>query len=403
MASVSVRKETNTLYLDFRYMGKRCREQTSFKATIANKRKMEKLLTTIEAEIMAGTFRYVKHFPESRLAEKFSDNELEIHQPEEWSERQNQIDIPTFKEFVSSWLECQKVAWRKSHIVNIESMINKHYLPYFGEMEINNITRNDILKFRSVLAKVPGRNGRTSITNNRINKIMDPLKRIFEDAAEEFDFITPYIRIKPLKIVKSDVQPFTIEDVNRLLASVRDDYKDYFLIRFFTGMRTGEVDGLKWRYVDFNKRIIKVRETIVAGEEDITKTESSIRDIQMSQPVYEALLRQKAHTARFGKFVFCNREGQALNHNNVTKRVWYPLLARLRLEKRRPYQTRHTAATLWLAAGESPEWIAQQMGHSNTEMLFRVYSRYVPNLTRMDGSAMDKLLSNNLEIQYAAH
>lgn len=403
MASVSVRKETNTLYLDFRYMGKRCREQTSFKATIANKRKMEKLLTTIEAEIMAGTFRYVKHFPESRLAEKFSDNELEIHQPEEWSERQNQIDAPTFKEFVSSWLGCQKVAWRKSHIVNIESMINKHYLPYFGEMEINNITRNDILKFRSVLAKVPGRNGRTSITNNRINKIMDPLKRIFEDAAEEFHFITPYIRIKPLKISKSDVQPFTIAEVNRLLASVRDDYKDYFLIRFFTGMRTGEVDGLKWRYVDFNKRIIKVRETIVAGEEDITKTESSIRDIQMSQPVYEALLRQKAHTARFGKFVFCNREGQALNHNNVTKRVWYPLLARLRLEKRRPYQTRHTAATLWLAAGESPEWIAQQMGHSNTEMLFRVYSRYVPNLTRMDGSAMDKLLSNNLEIQYAAH
>ncbi|ETX09706.1 integrase [Marinomonas ushuaiensis DSM 15871] len=403
MASVSVRKETNTLYLDFRYMGKRCREQTSFKATIANKRKMEKLLTTIEAEIMAGTFRYVKHFPESRLAKNFSDNELELHQPEEWSERQNQVYVPTFKEFIHSWFEYQKIAWRKSHIANIESMINKHFLPYFGEMEINNITRNDILKFRSVLAKVPGRNGRTSITNNRINKIMDPLKRIFEDAAEEFNFITPYIRIKPLKIIKSDVQPFTIKEVNRLLESVRDDYKDYFLIRFFTGMRTGEVDGLKWRYVDFNKRIIKVRETIVGGEEDITKTDSSIRDIQMSQPVYDAFLRQKAHTARFGKFVFCNREGKALNHNNVTKRVWYPLLAKLRLEKRRPYQTRHTAATLWLAAGESPEWIAHQMGHSNTEMLFRVYSRYVPNLTRMDGSAMDKLLDHNLEIRYAAY
>lgn len=76
----------------------------------------------------------------------------------------------------------------------------------------------------------------------------------------------------------------------------------------------------------------------------------------------------------------------------MTKRIWYPLLRHLGLRKRRPYQTRHTAATLWLAAGENPEWIARQMGHTTTEMLFRVYSRYVPNLTRRDGSAFERLL-----------
>ena len=54
---------------------------------------------------------------------------------------------------------------------------------------------------------------------------------------------------------------------------------------------------------------------------------------------------------------------------------------------------RHTAATLWLASGEAPEWIARQLGHSSTEMLFRVYSRFVPNLTRRDGSAIDRLLA----------
>ena len=50
---------------------------------------------------------------------------------------------------------------------------------------------------------------------------------------------------------------------------------------------------------------------------------------------------------------------------------------------------------MWLASGESPEWIARQLGHSNTEMLFRVYSRYVPNLTRRDGSAFERLLLQN--------
>jgi integrase len=58
------------------------------------------------------------------------------------------------------------------------------------------------------------------------------------------------------------------------------------------------------------------------------------------------------------------------------------------------YQIRHTTATLWLASGEAPEWIARQLGHSSTEMLFRVYSRYVPNLTRQDGSAIDRLLAS---------
>ena len=111
----------------------------------------------------------------------------------------------------------------------------------------------------------------------------------------------------------------------------------------------------------------------------------------MSAPVFEAFKRQYSATGKM-EYVFCNLAGKPLRHNDVTKKVWYPLLSLLNLKKRRPYQTRHTAATLWLAAGESPEWIARQMGHSTTEMLFRVYSRFVPNLTRQDGSAFEKYL-----------
>mgnify|MGYP000007862300 FL=1 len=112
----------------------------------------------------------------------------------------------------------------------------------------------------------------------------------------------------------------------------------------------------------------------------------------MSQPVYEAFLRMKLRTSNY-VYVFINQEGNPLSHNGVTKRVWYPLLRSVNLEKRNPYQMRHTAATLWLESGESPEWIANQMGHANTEMLFRVYSRYVPNLTRQDGSAANRMFS----------
>jgi integrase len=221
---------------------------------------------------------------------------------------------------------------------------------------------------------------------------MDPLRRIFEEAADRYDFTTPYVRIKPLKVPKSDVQPFTLQEVKLIIDSVRPDFRNYYTVRFFTGMRTGEIDGLKWKYVDFDRRQILVRETVVYGEDDYTKTDASQRDIAMSQPVYDALQKQYRATGAMSEYVFCNLQGLPIEHNNVTKRVWYPLLSVLSLERRRPYQTRHTAATLWLAAGEAPEWIARQMGHANTEMLFKVYSRYVPNLTRRDGSAFEQLL-----------
>lgn len=156
-------------------------------------------------------------------------------------------------------------------------------------------------------------------------------------------------------------------------------------------MRTGEIDGLQWDHVDFRRRQILVRQALVNGRLEYTKNDGSFRTIEMSQLVVDALTEQKKTTGK-KDFVFCTRTGGPLNHNNVTKRVWYPLLRHLGLRKRRPYQTRHTAATLWLAAGENPEWIARQMGHTTTEMLFRVYSRYVPNLTRRDGSAFERLL-----------
>ncbi|MBD3655785.1 DUF3596 domain-containing protein [Marinobacter sp.] len=388
MASIRVREATQKLFFDFQFRGKRCREQTALENTPANRKKLEAILKRIEAEITLGTFEYHKYFPNSPRAQEFT------RQAELQRSRQAH-DTPLFSEFCETWMDEMRVQWRKSHITTIEGTLKNYLIPEFGEKEVGHITRQEILSFRASLAKVQTRS-KKPLSASRINRIMTPLRMILGEAANRFEFTSPFQGIKSLKVPRSDVEPFSLEEVRLILATVRADFRNYYTVRFFTGLRTGEIDGLQWDCVDFQRRQILVRQALVNGEIEQTKTDGSYRHIEMPQLVYDALKDQRKATGN-NTFVFCNGAGNPLEHNNVTKRVWYPLLSHLGLRKRRPYQTRHTAATLWLAAGENPEWIARQMGHTTTEMLFRVYSRYVPNLTRRDGSAFERLLINEFE------
>jgi integrase len=285
-----------------------------------------------------------------------------------------------------------KAQWRQSHYDTVQLTLRKYLKPAFGEKEIGCITKADILEFRSSLTKVRNRQGNT-LSATRINHIMTPLRMILNEAANRYEFSSPYHGIKSLKVPRTDVEPFTLDEVKLILETVRSDFRNYYTVRFFTGMRTSEIDGLQWQFVDFERKQILVRQALVKGELVYTKNDGSFRTIDMTS-IVENALREQHKVTRDYNFVFCNRDGNPLNHNNVTKRIWHPLLRHLGLRKRRPYQTRHTAATLWLASGESPEWIARQMGHTTTEMLFRVYSRFVPNLTRKDGSAFERLISH---------
>ena len=389
-AVASVNARNNLLFFDFYHQGERCREYTKLTDTAANRRKMESVLKKIEAERLLGTFDYAKWFPGSKNLLKFespSDADTLLLNAEEG------IETPPFKEYAETWFDQVSVAWRRSHRSTVRSTLDLHLIPCFGEVPVGAITKSMALDFRAELATRKGRGGNKTLSNKTINRIMQILRQLMDEAADAHGFANPTLKIKRLKQRKTDVNPFSLDEVRLMIETVRADWRDYLIVRFFTAMRTGEINGLQWKYVDFENRRILIRETIVRGELDYTKTDGSQRDIQMSQPVYDALRRAEKVSRGISRFVFCNKEGEPVCLDNFTTRVWHPLLRHLSLEARRPYQTRHTAATLWLAAGENPEWIARQLGHTSVEMLFKTYSRYIPNLTRNDGSAVEGLLS----------
>ena len=405
MGSIQVRKETGYLIMDFYYQGSRCREQTALADTEVNRKKVQKVIDKIETEITSGTFDYRSYFPSSKNACKFYAGAAPQMAPDPIAQAivttvgqangnnaGGVAGTPLLRDFVETWYAEKEVEWRRSHKTIIRADLDGRIIPQWGDREVGRITKPDILGYRAELAKVQARGKTTMLSNRRINRIINLLRQVINEAADRFNFRTPFQNMKQLKVKRTDVYPFTLDEVKMILAAIRPDFRSYYTVRFFTGMRTGEADGLKWKYVNFARRLILVRETIVLGEDEYTKNDSSQRDIQMSQVVYDALKAQEKITLGKCEYVFCTRNLKALDNKNVTNRVWFPILRHLNLTPRRAYQTRHTAATLWLAAGENPEWIARQMGHTTTEMLFRVYSRYVPNLTRQDGSAFERLM-----------
>jgi len=398
MGNVRTRPETGQLFLDFKYQGLRMREQTALPDTPANRKRLQKALDRIEAEIALGSFDYSKTFGKPLPSRAGGDVVAEPAGADVTAQPDKRPNTPPFREFANQWFTEAEVSWRRSYTITQRGALDKYLIPYFADKVVGSITKADVLAFRASLAKVPARKSTETLSNRRVNSVMKPLRQILNEAADRFEFTSAFRNIKPLKMKRSDVNPFSLEDVQRILNTVRADYRNYFTVRFFTGMRTGEVHGLKWKYIDFDHGLILVRESIVLNEEDELKTDGSMRDIQMNQLVAEALRAQFEVTGKTSEYVFALRNGKPIDNQNFLNRIWSPLLRHLNLPHRRAYQMRHTAATLWLASGEAPEWIARQLGHTSTEMLFRVYSRYVPNLTRRDGSAMERLLAQHMSI-----
>ncbi|MFT5706035.1 MAG: integrase [Oceanospirillaceae bacterium] len=124
------------------------------------------------------------------------------------------------------------------------------------------------------------------------------------------------------------------------------------------------------------------------------KTPKSRRELKMCDTVYDAFKRMKASHSSDSSFVFLGPTDTPLETYYVSRKLWYPTLKLAGFKLRRPYETRHTATVLHIAAHENPLYISQMLGHSDTRLLLEVYAPYVANASRTDGSAFDTLMQS---------
>ena len=384
MAHIRIRPN-GRIQFDLHLYGQRFREGTKLMATPKNLASAKATLKQMNAEIDLGSFQYRDYFPNSKKIALFEQLQRTRHPDRQY---------PFFDHYANEWFERQKAKWKHSYQGTVRTALTKYLIPEFGNTLVNEIRLTQIDFFRQTLMDIKKEDGTRQLSNRRVNNILWPLIAITSLAAEEFKFDYPLRRYRSLREEKAESHPMTIAEVRIFLGEVPKEWKDYFIVRFWTGMRSCEVHGLEWEHIDFDHRLIRVRQNCVSGVICDVKTPTSRRDLKMCDTVYDAFKRIKAANRSGNDFVFTGPSGTPLQTHYVSRKLWYPTLKSAGLRKRRPYETRHTAAVLHIAAHENPLYISQLLGHSDTRLLFDVYAPYVANASRNDGSAFDQLMSS---------
>lgn len=185
-------------------------------------------------------------------------------------------------------------------------------------------------------------------------------------------------RVKPAP--KQKVKPFTLAEVQAILAAFRTDryyqhYADFVTFLFGTGCRFGEAVALKWKHIADDYSTVWIGESVSRGVRKTTKTGKD-RTITLTPTVAEMLSARKPTNVDPEASVFPSPKGKLLNDHTFRRRAWTKILTRLEITYRKPYSTRHTAISHALANGANPLAVAEQTGH-DPQILFKHYASVI--------------------------
>ena len=360
----------SSIEITFPYRGERCRERLPLKPTAPNLKRAERHRAAILVAIENGTFDYAATFPTSPRRLKF------LAHPGM---------AKTFLKFMEEWLARQKPLIKASTWDDYRKIVH-NVLPKsaMAQMPVGEVGRAEFRTFC----------GSMTCGNKRIANILSPIRLALDEGVQDNVLQSnplrewSYAKATPVR-EDDDVDPFTAEEQARILAKLAPTYRNYFQFALWSGLRTSELIALEWRDIDFQAGTIRVvrAKTAAADQPEAPKTKAGRRTVKMLAPARAALQAQKEHT-----FLAAGRVFQ-INNDQAAREIWLLACRKAGVRYRRPYQTRHTYASMMLTAGENLMWVAAQMGHNDLSMLRRVYGRFIPDSMPDAGGAAEAMFS----------
>ena len=216
--------------------------------------------------------------------------------------------------------------------------------------------------------------------------------------------------VTPPSKARRQFRPLTAEEARAFLNAVAGDrLAPLYMTAIATGMRQGELLGLRWQDIDLDARSLNVRHTLRLGARTLAepKTDRGRRLLRLGADVATALREHRllqleerlAAGSRWqdGDFVFASSIGTPLDSRNVTHALQAALI-KAGLPRQRFHDLRHAYATLMLEDGEELAVISRSLGHANLSTTADVYAHLTPAMLERSAARMDAILGRRREM-----
>jgi integrase len=306
----------------------------------------------------------------------------------------------TVGEWLTAWLtDSVRATVRQRTYERYESIVRVHLIPSIGRVKLNALTPAHVRGlYREKLDA--GHAPRSVLHIHRT--LSKALKQAVMDGLIPRNAAVP---VKPPRPRREEIRPLNGEQVCTLFEATRGDRLEaLYIVAVTTGLRRGELQGLKWEDVDLEAGTLQVRRTLSepkGGYVFEAPKNGKGRSVRCSQRALEAL---RSHRARQNKerlragplwqdngLVFPSGVGTPLLGGNLN-RAFKALLNRAGLPEIRFHDLRHTCATLLLRQGVNPKFVQELLGHADISLTLNVYSHVLPDMGDAAAGAMDAAL-----------
>ena len=283
----------------------------------------------------------------------------------------------TFAEVGEEWLAQQThLRWRTRALY--ETALDRHLFPRVGDRRIATIDED-------VIARVIAELHAQGLAGWTIRGILTPFGRVLSYAARKK--LIPDNPMRRLernerpRVVRREMRILRPEEINALLRAAPRAYRPILATAVFTGLRQGELLGLRWKDVDFDAGVIHVRCQLDRNRNYVEpKTPRAIRSVVLMPSLAALLRKHKLGSAYSGPMdpVFATATGAPMHYRNVTRRGLGAAIARAGIERDgepglRFHDLRHCFASLLIAQGLNLVFVSRQLGHSSPRFTLDVY------------------------------
>lgn len=316
----------------------------------------------------------------------------------------------TFEEFAESWLhDIVEPNCRPATISNYRNILTRYAYPFLGHRGLQDLDHVTLQRFMRTVADQGGKDGRP-IAARTVRMIHGRLNQVFRRAVEVgYLSRNPMQHIPPPRIEEIDLPVWSVDDARRFLeAAAHDPYEPFWSLALLTGMRRGEILGLRWSEIDLEEGSVRVMRTRlrVDGQtvEEGTKTKSSRRTIPLPDVLTAQLrairLARKKAAIRQGRgwsarteYVVVTPAGTPPVPHLVDHRL-PRILEAAGLQRISVHGLRHVHATLMLGRRVNPKIVQERLGHSDVAITLRVYSHVLPSEHRREANDLGGAIVN---------